>query len=160
MDLPGLRLMSLADVEAMIGLVEATFGEYRGCVLDLDGVDADLPDLPSRLRTAGGEGWVVEQDGRVLAMVGWTPVDEDTGELKRLYVDASARRRGLGEALVSLVVDAVRATGRGRVELWSDTRFTDAHRLYARLGFVRQPETRDLDDPSNTTEYRYLRNLS
>jgi putative acetyltransferase len=155
----GLRLMRDEDAEAMIGIVGRSFAEYPGCVLDLPGIDADLPELPRRLRDAGGEGWVVVEDDLVVAMIGWAPVDEETGELKRLYIDASARRRGLGASLVGLVIEAVRSSGRARVELWSDTRFADAHRLYERMGFERQPETRDLHDPSNSTEYHYLLDL-
>lgn len=154
--LEGLRLMRDDDAAAMIGIVGRCFAEYPGCVLDLEGIDADLPELPRRLREAGGEGWVVEEGGHAVAMIGWAPVDDLTGELKRLYIDPPARRRGLGAALVELVVDAVRSSGRSRVELWSDTRFEDAHRLYERLGFERQPETRDLHDPSNSTEYHYV----
>lgn len=45
----------------------------------------------------------------------------------------------------------------GTVELWSDTRFTDAHRLEERLGYRRTGETRELGDLSNTTGFRYLR---
>jgi hypothetical protein len=35
---------------------------------------------------------------------------------------------------------------------WSDTRFTDAHRLYERLGYIRGG-TRDLGDVSRSVEY-------
>ncbi|MDX1511044.1 MAG: GNAT family N-acetyltransferase [Nitriliruptorales bacterium] len=157
--LAGLRPMAAEDVEAMIGLVDAAFREYPGCILDLEGFDADLPELPARLRAAGGDGWVVEDAGRVVAMVGWAPVDAVTGELKRLYVDLAVRRRGIGAALIELVVDAVRSSGRERVELFSDSRFEDAHRLYERSGFIRQPETRELHDPSNTTEMHFVRDL-
>ena len=153
---PGLRPMADDDVEAMIGLVDAAFREYPGCVLDLDGFDADLPELPTRLRAAGGNGWVVEGEGRIVAMVGWAPVDDETGELKRLYVDRALRRRGIGAALIGLIIDAVQSSGRHRVELWSDSRFEDAHRLYERCGFVRQPDTRELHDPSNTTELHFV----
>jgi putative acetyltransferase len=47
----------------------------------------------------------------------------------------------------------------GRLELWSDTRFVDAHRLDARLGYRRLPGTRDLHDRSNSTEYHYAKSL-
>jgi putative acetyltransferase len=42
---------------------------------------------------------------------------------------------------------------------WSDTRFTDAHRLYARLGYVRTGDRRDLGDISNSSEYRFEKAL-
>jgi len=47
----------------------------------------------------------------------------------------------------------------GVVELWSDTRFTDAHRLYERLGYQHTGKTPDLHDLSNTTELRFTKEL-
>jgi putative acetyltransferase len=45
------------------------------------------------------------------------------------------------------------------VELWSDTRFLDAHRLYERLGYTRSPHTRELQDLSNSVEFHFLKHL-
>jgi hypothetical protein len=41
------------------------------------------------------------------------------------------------------------------MELWSDTRFLDAHRLYERLGYRRTGRTRELHDLSDTVEYEF-----
>lgn len=156
----GLRPIRPEDSPAVIDLVSSAYDEYEGCVLDLPGVDDDLPVLAQRWAAAGGGGWVVDRpDVGVVAVVGWAPVRAGVVELKRLYVSSSARGRGLGSALATLVLAAASEHGAELVELWSDTRFLDAHRLYERVGFERQPETRDLHDPSDTTEYRYTRSL-
>ena len=42
-----------------------------------------------------------------------------------------------------------------RLPLWSDTRFTRAHALYSRLGFVRTGERALPGDVNQTREYRY-----
>ena len=52
-----------------------------------------------------------------------------------------------------------REHGAWRIELWSDTRFEDAHRLYERLGYVKSGN-RKLDDVNDTVEFRYERDLS
>ncbi len=176
------REMRGSDADAVITLVAGAYAEYPGCVLDLPGVDADLPELADRLRAAGGRGWVVTDDDLVVACVGLAPVDRpaverraahtsgdtdprdgDRGtriELKRLYVAASHRRRGVGRALVELVEHhAVRDHDAVAVELWSDTRFVDAHRLYEACGYVPTGRTRRLHDPSDTTEYEFVRPL-
>jgi len=44
--------------------------------------------------------------------------------------------------------------------LWTDTRFREAHKLYAKLGFVRAPRTRLLNDISNSVEFRYSKELT
>lgn len=155
----GLRRIEPGDSDAVTTLVAAAYAEYPGCVLDLPGVDDDLPELAARWSAAGGGGWVVERDGIVVACVGWAPSGPGTVELKRLYVAAAARRAGLGTALARRVAQAATSHGARWLELWSDTRFHDAHRLYERLRFTRLPDTRDLLDPSNTTEFHYVRDL-
>lgn len=164
--LAGLPLRPLRpdDSDEVIALVGGVYAEYPGCVLDLPGVDDDLPDLADRWAAVGGTGWVVTDDDRVVACVGMAPTTVDGApgaELKRLYVAASHRRRGLGRALVALVEShAQRVHAARAVELWSDTRFTDAHRLYQRCGYAATGQTRHLHDPSDTTEYRFVHRLA
>ena len=158
--LPGnltLRSATDADADALIELVGSVYAEYEGCVLDLEGVDANLTAPAQTFDAWGGELWVVEDpDAALAACVGWAPT-EDGIELKRLYVRKDQRGQGVGTRLVRHVEAVARERGGGRVDLWTDTRFADAHRLYARLGYERLPETRDLHDPSATTEYHFVR---
>lgn len=163
------------DAAGLATLIGGVFDEYPGCVLDPDGIDADLRAWATHLTSRGGNGWVLEDDGgRLIACVGVAPTDElpadmatDSGtapardiaavELKRLYVHADARRAGLGRALVDRVESWARRHGADAVVLWSDTRFADAHRLYTRLGYQQLDARRDLHDPSDTTEAAFVR---
>lgn len=150
------------DADGLLALVGGVFDEYAGCVLDPDDLDADLFGWATHLADRGGTGWVVTDDrGVVVACVGVAPTSApDEVELKRLYVGAAARRRGLGAALVRLVEAWARDDDRDRVVLWSDTRFGDAHRLYERLGYAATGATRELHDPSDTVEARFERRLA
>lgn len=144
------------DAEQLIALIGGVFAEYPGCVLDVDGEVPELRAIASAFRRRGGRFWVAEEGGRVVGCVGRRPAaDAREVELCKLYVAKEARRRGLGGALCALVEGEARALGAAAVELWSDTRFKDAHRLYERRGFVRGPETRDLHDLSNSVEFHY-----
>lgn len=153
------------DASALQDLIGGVFAEYPGCVLDPDGIDADLAAWSTHLQQLGGTGWVVvDGEGHVVACVGAAPAEDrvpglpddvDVVELKRLYVHADARRRGLGRALVDRVEDWATDRGAGAVVLWSDTRFADAHRLYDRCGYRPTGRTRDLHDPSDTTEREF-----
>jgi len=157
--LPLLRAVRDTDSAALIDLIERCWSAYPGCVMDVDGEEPWLRAPASSYDSWQGQMSVVELDGRVVACVGVKPVTDGLVELKSLYVDASARRRGLGSELVGLVEAAAGAAGAHGVRLWSDTRFEDAHRLYERLGYVRLPGTRELHDLSGSSEYGYVKKL-
>jgi predicted GNAT family N-acyltransferase len=148
--LPGIRPAQPADSAALQGLIASCFLEYPGCVIDVVRPDG----------TPGEEGWTADpawggrrlwvipgSGGSVLASVA-----AKGNEVKAVYVAPAARRKGWGAVLVRVA----ERTGAG--ELWSDTRFLDAHRLYERLGWHRTGEERSLNDPSGTKEWRFLRN--
>lgn len=160
--LPGavLRTVTDGDAPGLIRLIGDVFAEYPGCVLDLPGLDADLRQPATTARATGAGWWVLEADGRIVATIGASTLrDDGSVELKRLYVAASHRRRGLARGLVALVEQHARQVGATSIDLWSDTRFTDAHALYVGLGYAPTGEERDLHDPSDTTEYRFTRRL-
>lgn len=76
--------------------------------------------------------------GRLMGVGALKRLDAEHAELKSMHVDPSARRRGVGEALVvALLAEAV-ARGFSRVSLETGTTegFTDARRLYRKLGFT------------------------
>lgn len=62
------------------------------------------------------------------------------GQLEAVRVRSDVRGRGLGEAVVRWAVDEARRRGCAVVQLTTDKRRTDAHRFYARLGFVASHE--------------------
>lgn len=157
----GLRTARDDDADGLIALVAAAYAEHPGCVLDLPGVDADLEDPATTAARRGGRWWVVERDGRIVATVGSGPLEDDGSlELKRLYVDRDVRRQGLASGLVRWVEAHAAGLGATTVQLWSDTRFEEAHRLYTRLGYQASGEERDLHDPSHTTEWRFVRDVT
>lgn len=158
-DWPGeLRAVTDADAAAVRRLIGDCFAEYEGCVLDPDGLDAWMATPASAYAAKGGEFWVlVTPRGDALACVGWAPGEPGRVELKNLYVSAAARRQGLGRRLADLVESAAADRGAAEVFLWSDTRFLDAHRLYAGLGFARTGEERALNDPSQSFEYGFVK---
>lgn len=155
-----LRAVREDDAAGLIRLVVQAYDEHPGCVLDLPGVDDDLPHPASTAARRGGRWWVLDLNGTVVGSIGTgAPDRHGTLELKRCYLDAGWRGRGLATRLVRRVEEHAAALGAARIELWSDTRFTAAHHRYEQLGYARTGETRDLHDPSGTTEYRFVRVL-
>jgi putative acetyltransferase len=148
------------DAQDLFGLLSLCFAEYPGCFVDPHDDLTDLLRAGSSFDRKGGAFWVMEDErGRVCACVAIDYPQPDRGELHRLYVRPDRRGRGLGRMLVGLAEDHARDRGAKTMFFWSDTRFTTAHRLYERTGYVRQDETRDLGDVSQTVEYRFEKTL-
>ena len=71
----------------------------------------------------------------------WREIARDgEGEFRMLAVAPAARGAGVGSALLALVVERFREAGARAVVLSSLAEMADAHRIYARAGFLRLPE--------------------
>ena len=147
------------DSAGLIRLIGGCYAEYPGCVLDVEG---EAPELiaPATWHTeAGGRMWVAERDGAIVGSVALLPAAKGSMELKKLYVASEVRRFGLGARLCGLVEAEARSRGATVLDLWSDTRFEDAHRLYERRGYERGPDTRELHDASESVEHYFRKSL-
>jgi putative acetyltransferase len=180
-----IRATEDADAAGIIAVYAACWGEYDDMVLDTDVEMAHLHHAASHYRDLGGSAWVAEAPselidtsavidastvvaGTVVAgTVAWRPLPENDGvkrrsksaELQMLYVLPSARRKGLASYLVGMVERHVSEQGYEDFELWSDTRFTDAHRLYRSIGWTQLDETRVVDDLSHSIEFHFEKSL-
>lgn len=154
-----IRTVHDADSEGLIELITTVFAEYPGCRLDVDGEMPELRKPATSARDGDGRWWVAELGGRVAGSISVVPGEANDMELKRLYVAATARRRGLGGHLVRLAESEAAYRNAKRIVLWTDTRFEDAHRLYERLGYVRASATRALNDVSHSIEFFYAKEL-
>ncbi|NHC24227.1 GNAT family N-acetyltransferase [Nocardioides sp. IC4_145] len=131
---------------------DVTVAAYADFVLGPDDpYVARLRDAARRDREA--ELWVAVDDGiagsgAVLGTVTVCPpgspwrevAREGEGELRMLAVSPAAQGRGVGAALLDLVVERFRREGAHAVVLSSLPQMAAAHRLYTRAGFTRMPE--------------------
>jgi putative acetyltransferase len=144
----------------VIALIGACWGEYPGCVMDVHG---ECPELLAPARAygeAGGAFWVATDTcDHVVATVGWRPLPSGAVALERLYVHRRWRRRGVAALLAALVESVAEERGAPAVELWSDTRFVDAHRFYLRRGYTPAGPDRRLDDASHTVEHHFAKDV-
>ena len=151
-----IRRASDHDAAGLIDLIGTIFMDYENCILDLDDLDKELLAIDTAMRAQGGKFWVATFSDRIVGAIGYT-LKGDFVELKRLYVAKDCRGTGLANKLTDLVYKA--AGDAGAIELWSDTRFSEAHAFYLKHGFEKQPETRDLHDLSNSTEFHFIKKL-
>jgi GNAT superfamily N-acetyltransferase len=62
-------------------------------------------------------------------------IREDIGEIERMYVRPEFRRRGIGRALLEVLIAEAREIGYPRMRLDSARFMAEAHSLYRSVGF-------------------------
>ncbi|MFD5567276.1 bifunctional helix-turn-helix transcriptional regulator/GNAT family N-acetyltransferase [Streptomyces cadmiisoli] len=81
--------------------------------------------------------WIAEADGRPVGCVMCVRDEAPaTARLRLLLVEPDARGLGIGDKLVSAVVDFARGVGYRDLVLWTNDVLAGARRLYQRHGFV------------------------
>lgn len=98
-------------------------------------------------REAQAEVWVADLDDRVVGVVTYCPPGspwreigrDDEGEFRMLAVHPAAQGSGAGTALARLCEQRAREDGATGMALSSLATMTAAHRVYTRLGYVRDP---------------------
>ena len=140
-----IRRARLEDLDAVGEVTVEAYADYtKGAE---DGYVTRLRDATARHREA--ELWVALSDdgATVLGSVTvcpegspWREIAEPgEGEFRMLSVAPQARGLGVGTALVDLALSRFREEGARAVTLSSLAEMSAAHRVYARLGYARDP---------------------
>jgi len=154
------RAVEDRDASGLQRLIADAFADYPHCFLD---VEMEEPEL-----MAPGQHFlnfiVLEQAGCIVGSVGCSQSGATPAgpvfELKKLYLDSGLRGQGWGRRLAEWVDLQAREGGAAAVELWSDTRFETAHRVYERLGYRMTGKERPLNDLSDSAEFHFWKELS
>jgi putative acetyltransferase len=146
-----------ADAASIVDVIQTVYAEYD-FVFEAREETPDLLAFDQTYDGRAGAFFVAELAGAVVGSIGVRLGPTGLAEIVRLYLAASLRGQGVGRRLVDAAVAWARANGARVVELWSDTRFTDAHRLYTRYGFV-QGDQHQLTDVNNSREYYFRHTL-
>lgn len=133
---PRLRRASNIDCEKITELVFSVLAEYS-LEPDPDSTDADLKDIEQSYFGQGGVFYVLEEeDGSVVGAYGLYPTDEETCELRKMYLCRSYRGRGLGKFLLEDALAKARQMGFTRMTLETASVLKEAIGLYKSYGFV------------------------
>jgi GNAT superfamily N-acetyltransferase len=171
---PSLRPATDADGWDLVALIGACWSEYPGCIMDVHGECPELLAPASAYAAKGGTLWVVDGPSGLTASVGLAPsrgsappgrpaaetATPGVIELQKLYVARRARRGGIARHLVARAEREATHRGARRIELWSDSRFADAHRFYEALDYRPSGARRALGDLSATVELHFTKSLS
>jgi GNAT superfamily N-acetyltransferase len=104
-----------------------------GFTPDPDGTDADVED--SYLRSGGSFDVLTDPSSRVVGTVGLYPLAGGRCELRKMYLAADCRGRGLCRRLLAHALGRARQLGFRRVELEKASSLVAAGRLYESFGF-------------------------
>ena len=115
---------------AVVALATAQQTELVALYGDDEPVVALLPDIPFTLLLL---------EGNPVGCVGLQPVSPGLGEIKRMYVDPSARGWGLSRVLLKAVETQARAAGLTRLRLETGIRQVEAIALYTNHGYTAIP---------------------
>ena len=88
---------------------------------------------------------VASSDGATVGCGAIQFLDDQTAEIKRMWVDPRRRGIGLGTRLLGHLEDQIQRSGRVRVVLDTNASLTEAIAMYGRLGYV--PIERYNDNP-------------
>ena len=110
-----------------LALIEAYFDDAA--------YDAEIEALPGAYAPPDGALLVCWESGLALGAVALKRRDEESCEMKRMFVPPMARGRGVGRALAEAVIAQARAAGYRRMYLDTSVRQTEAIALYRDLGF-------------------------
>jgi putative acetyltransferase len=132
-----IRDWDIRDRTAAAEVIHQVLTEY-GLGWESDGADRDVLEVEACYIQTGGEFWVVETNGEVVATGAYFPVQrgEQAAEIRKMYLLPSVRRQGLGSFLLEQLEKAIAA--RGYRQIWIETAsvLKEAVQLYEKNGYI------------------------
>jgi GNAT superfamily N-acetyltransferase len=123
-DLDGVRRLVIAHADA------------RASTPGSEQIRADALGLPGPYVPPRGGIWIAVAGHAVVGCVALKSLQDDVGEVKRMFVDAEWRGRGVGRALLERLIQSARALGYREIRLGTLPEMTEAQALYQSVGFV------------------------
>ena len=123
------------DAEIIIDILKEAFEEYE-IKLPTGYSFTDIEDLEEVYLKTTGDFIVLTRKQRIIGFFALLPSNNNQVELKRLYLAAEERGKGLGQYLLSMAVESAKQSGFDRIQLETTSRFIQAIGLYRKFGFV------------------------
>lgn len=128
-----------------IALARSLFLEYAtslGIDLSFQNFENEVAGLPGAYVPPQGHLLIAFDVSHPIGCVALRQIDQETAELKRLYVRPEGRGRGAGRLLAMKAIELARTAGYLRIRLDTLPTMTRAAGLYASLGFAVIPAYR------------------
>jgi ribosomal protein S18 acetylase RimI-like enzyme len=111
------------------------YAESLGFTLDFQNFERELSELPGEYAPPGGIILMARIDGEITGCVALRRIDDETCEMKRLYVRPANRRKGIGRKLAEAAIERARAHAYRAIRLDTIDTMAGANALYKSLGF-------------------------
>ncbi|QBN17984.1 GNAT family N-acetyltransferase [Flavobacterium nackdongense] len=92
-------------------------------------------------------------DGNACGIGCLKSINDEIGEIKRMYVDPSFRKIGAGRAILNALLNAAKETGYKKVRLDSPKFMEAAHSLYRSFGFQPISAYPEVEIPAEFRQY-------
>jgi ribosomal protein S18 acetylase RimI-like enzyme len=129
-----------AETPEQIEEVRRLLREYEaslGVSLCFQGFERELAKLPGEYAPPGGRLLLALEAGQAVGCVALRRLDDETCEMKRLYLRPGSRGRGAGRLLALAIIDEARKLGCNKMRLDTLPSMREAIALYESLGFKR-----------------------
>ena len=138
---PELRQATNADAEYITALVFDVLAEYD-LKPDPDGTDADLKDIEQSYFRQGGTFFVLElRDETIVGSYGLCKTDEQTCELRKMYLPPNHRGKGWGKYMMNHALAQAKNLGFSTMTLETASVLKEAITLYKTFGFIEYKPT-------------------
>ena len=98
-------------------------------------LDEEIDRIPAYYGERAGSFWVAVLDGRIVGMFGLEAAGPGAMELRRMYVDPDARRRGIARTMLAFAEDECRRQGAREMVLSTSEIQKEALALYRDAGY-------------------------
>ncbi len=125
-----IRPATLADLDEIRTMLRE-YAAWLEVDLCFQNFEQELAGLPGDYAPPRGRLLIAEGAGCVALRA----IDQETCEMKRLYVRPGHRGSGLGRQLIAAIIEEARGIGYARMRLDTMPKMDSAQRLYASFGF-------------------------
>ncbi|MEP6617825.1 MAG: GNAT family N-acetyltransferase [bacterium] len=138
------------DIDHVRRLVRA-HGDARATTPGVENVYADADRMPGVYAPPRGGIWLAVAADAPIGCVALREIDNGAGEVKRMFVDAEWRGRGVGRSLLGTLIAGARSRGYETLRLGTLADMEVAQGLYQSIGFTQVSRYR----PDELTDTRF-----
>ncbi len=133
-----IRLIEQRDNQIVARLIRETLISFGAEGEGFASEDPEVDSMFEHFSTQNGEFYVIEDEDKVLGCGGFAPLkgSNDTCELQKMYFFPELRGRGMGRALIELILDKAKDYGFSRCYLETLPHMDRARQLYEKQGFT------------------------